>query len=124
MVRYKAKWRQKKAKRVKKKRLVEYGEKMRDCIWAEERSEKANERQRRTERQRKGKEPGVIYASLGTRLYLFFSPCELFYIGDLIKSNKSQCAHTHKYAHTATTAPPDSGIVNISSRHPLHPEIE
>lgn len=36
---------------------------------------------------------GVIYASLGTRLYLS-SPCELFYIGDLIRSNKSQHTHT------------------------------
>lgn len=74
---------------------------------------------------RKGREegePGVIYASLGTRLYLFF-PRELFYISDLIKSNKSQCAHIHKYKHTATTALPASGIVSISSLNPLHPRM-
>lgn len=53
----------------------------------------------------------------------FFFPWELFYICDLIKSNKSQCTHTHKRTHTATTTPPDSGIVNISSHHLLHPRL-
>lgn len=77
--------------------------------------------------ERKGKERGVIYASLGTRFYLF-SPCELFYIGDLIKSNKSQHTrahtHIHKHAHTAATAPPDSRIMNISFPYTLRINLD
>lgn len=63
------------------------------------------------------KKSGVIYASLGTRLYLS-SPCELFYIGDLIRSNKSQ--HTHTYSHSG---PSHYGIVNIFSLQPHHPRL-
>ena len=82
-------------------------------------------RLRRRERQRrKGKEPGVIYASLGTRLYLFF-PCELFYIGDLIKSNKSQCTHTHTHTHSPHNSPSwfwDCEHL-LPANSPLHPRL-
>lgn len=73
--------------------------------------------------ERKGKERGVIYASLGTRFYLF-SPCELFYIGDLIKSNKSQHtrarAHTHTQAHTHSCNCP-SWFSDHEHLLPIHP---
>lgn len=65
----------------------------------------------------------VLFMPPSALVFTFFFPCELFYISDLIKSNKSQCAHIHKYKHTATTALPASGIVSISSLNPLHPRM-
>lgn len=101
-------------------------EKERDCIQVEGRSERKGEPEE--EKSRRGrKERGVIYASLGTRFYLS-PPCELFYIGDLIKSNKSQHTrahtHIHKHAHTAATAPPDSQIMNISFPYTLRINLD
>lgn len=58
---------------------------------------------------RREEKSGVIYASLGTPLYLS-SPCELFYIADLIKSNKSQHVHVHAHAPTASAAPLTMGL--------------
>lgn len=60
---------------VKKERLVEVEEKNERLYTGREkiRELKVSERPRRKRKaERKGKEPGVIYASLGTRLYLFF----------------------------------------------------
>lgn len=78
-------------------------EKKRDCIQAEGRSERKGEPEEEKS-QRGKKERGVIYASLGTRFYLS-PPCELFYIGDLIKSNKSQHTHTYTSTHTQLQLP-------------------
>lgn len=92
---------------MKKRSPVEHGgkkrEKKRDCIQAEGRSERKGEPEEEKS-QRGRKERGVIYASLGTRFYLF-PPCELFYIGDLIKSNKSQHTHTYTSTHTQVQLP-------------------
>ena len=65
----------------KKKRPVQDGEKKWEIVYGRRKDQrvKRNMRLRKRERQRrKGKEPGVIYASLGTRLYLFFSPASCF----------------------------------------------
>jgi len=107
---------------MEKKQEIVYGQRK------DQRGERKQEAKEERKAEGKGEEPGVIYASLGTRLYLFF-PWKLFYICDLIKSNKSQCPHTHTHTHTptsthtATTTSPDSGIVNISSHHLLHPRL-
>lgn len=45
---------------------------MRACIRAEDGSERKREADEERKAERKGKESGVIYASLGTHLYLFF----------------------------------------------------
>lgn len=70
---------------------------------------KKDERNQEAGRKEGGREEksGVIYASLGTRLYLS-SPCELFYIADLIKSNKSRRVHAR--ARTAAAAALTAGL--------------
>lgn len=61
-------WRRRKVK--EKDSRGRLRKKSRECVQAQD--SKKKERQKGEGRERKGREPGVIYASLGTRLYLFF----------------------------------------------------
>lgn len=51
------------------------------------------------------KERAWCYLCLPRHSFLPFSPRELFYIGDLIKSNKSQHTHTYTSTHTQLQLP-------------------
>lgn len=121
---YRAKWRQKKGKKngdeTGKKRWAGDGEKW-DCTPSEKKIRDKTRGRRGRKEERREEKSGVIYASLGTRLYLP-SPCELFYIADLIKSNKSQHARTHARPR-GLGGSSRREIVNIFSPPPLHPRL-